>query len=197
MERMKDAGEIPRSYLAIPHSAELAEYIGVMLGDGHIEKFPRTERIIISCNSKNMGMIERYALMTERLFNKKPTVEKVACCNNVRIHLYQKEISRRLRIPTGNRSQFDFKVPRWISANKAYYAALLRGLFEAEGSLSIHLPTCTYNFQFCNMNPSLLAAVEGGLRKLGYNPEIRQKYVRLRRKAEVASCIDLIKFRIY
>lgn len=197
MEKQKIEGKIPDDYPALPYSPELAEYIGVVLGDGHIAKFPRTERITISCNSANQGFIDRYALLTKNLFKKDPTVEKVKNVNNVRIHLYQKYISKRLGIPSGNRKELDFKAPQWIVDDKDCLIGFLRGLFEAEGSLSIHLPTCTYNFQFCNYNPSLLSAVENGLISLGYHPEVRKKYIRLRKKAEVASFRDLIKFRVY
>ena len=30
---------------------ELAELIGILLGDGHVQKFPRTDRIVITCAS--------------------------------------------------------------------------------------------------------------------------------------------------
>lgn len=195
--KMKKIGKIPSSYPPFRPSENLAEYIGVVLGDGNISKFPRSERIIIAANSNNHGFIKRYADFTQIIFNKKPTVSKVKSKNCVRISLYQKEISRRLRIPTGNRGPKKIKIPKWIWENDLYVISLLRGLFEAEGSLSIHLPTCTYNFQFCNKNASLLKITEKGLRMLGYHPEIRKAGVRLRRKAEVESFKKLIRFREY
>jgi hypothetical protein len=73
----------------------------------------------------------------------------------------------------------------------------LRGLFEAEGSLCIHLPTCTYNFGFCNKNPSLLTIVKDSLELLGYNPKISGYNIGLRRKAEVESFRILSEFRKY
>jgi hypothetical protein len=73
----------------------------------------------------------------------------------------------------------------------------LRGLFEAEGSLSIHLPTCTYNFAFSNTNQYLLKIVEIGLKRLEFHPEVRHNAIRIRRKAEVEELKNLLHFRQY
>jgi hypothetical protein len=196
-EEMMQAGKIPRNYPPLPQSGELAEYIGVVLGDGNISKFPRTERIIISGNANNPGFIERYENLTRKLFLKKPTIEKISRRNAIRISLYQKCISRRLSIPTGSRAEFNFKIPSWINKSRPYLIRLLRGLFEAEGSLSIHKPTCTYNLQFSNKNQSLLKAVADSMKVMGYHPEMRKTATRLRRKMEVAKFQKLIKFREY
>ncbi len=196
-EGMKKIGLIKTSYPNFTHGGDLAEYVGVVLGDGNISSFPRCERIIISCNSNNSGFVERYAKLTKKLFGKNPAVSKVKDKNNIRISLYEKKISARLGIPAGNRKAINYRVPKWISENRANVIRFLKGLFEAEGSLSIHLPTCTYNFQFCNKNKSLLNAVEHGLKNLGFHPEIGKVYIRLRKRAEVEKFREMITFRMY
>lgn len=195
--RMRLLGVIPNGYPRLHRSGDLAEYIGVVLGDGHIEKFPRTERVLISANSNNPGFIERYARMTKKIFDKEPTVQKVSNKNNVRISLYQKEISKRLGIPCGHRGNITVRIPKWVWARESYIKRLLRGLFEAEGSLSIHRPTYTYNLGFSNRNQSLLNIVRNGLILLGYHPEVRSVAVRLRRKQEVEKFLNSVRFRKY
>lgn len=194
-EKMRTLGKIPNVSIVFSPSKDLAEYIGVVLGDGNISKFPRTERLIIVSNSNNQYFIRRYSFITEKLFNKKPTISKINGHNAIRISIYQNNISYRLGIPTGNRNGIYIKTPKWIWKEKAYITNLLKGLFEAEGSLSIHLPTCTYNFQFKNNNSHLLNAVEKGLIILGYTPEVRKNAIRLRKKKEVESFRQLIDFR--
>lgn len=196
-EKMKLSGRLPATYPPFIHSEILAEYMGFTLGDGHISKFPRTERILLSLNSNNQGLVDRYARFTEKIFNKKPAVSKVPDVNNIRISLYQKHISKRLGIPSGNKGYINIKIPKWISGNKSYLISFLKGLFEAEASLSIHKPTCTYNFQFTNKNESLLNTVEWDLKKLGYHPERRKYSVRLRKKLEVEKFRKTIRFREY
>lgn len=195
--QMKLEGKIPSDYPVLNKNADLAELIGVILGDGHIEVFPRTERLLIVGDSKKMGFINHYAVLVEKVFNKKPSINYVKASNTVRISLYQKNISQRLGIKSGNRSGYAYEIPAWIRYNTANLIGFLKGLFEAEGSLSIHLPTYTYNFQFTNMNPYLLAIVRDSLISLGYHPEVRAIYIRLRKKVEVASFKELIHFRDY
>ncbi len=195
-DEMKRTGKMPK-YLSFIKSKDLAEYTGVILGDGNISSFPRTERLIIVGNSNNVGFIRRYSLLTEKIFGKIPTVTKVSGANAIRISIYQKFISKRLDIPSGNRAKYIFKIPAWILCNKNYMVGLLKGLFEAEGSFSVHLPTYTYNFSFSNRNISLLDGVEKALVLLGFHPERRNTEVRLRKKHEALEFERLISFRKY
>lgn len=196
-EKMRKLGKIPSGYPEFPRNEQLAELIGVVLGDGNLSRFPRTERIIIVGNSNNQGFTNRYSSILEKFFLKKPYVSKIRGANCIRISLYQKFISKRLGIPTGDRGKIVYKLPVWIKNNNVFLTSFLKGLFEAEGSLSIHLKTYTYNFQFSNLNKSLLSIVKEGLISLGYNPEIRNISIRLRKKHEVFSFKNLIKFRDY
>lgn len=196
-EKMKKIGKIPNDYPPFSESEHLAEYIGVVLGDGNIGKFPRTERIVLVGNANNQGFIRRYGKITGELFHKRPTISNLTDSNATRISLYQKKISERLKIPTGSRKDLTIKIANWIWSDKKYVVSLLRGLFEAEGSLSIHIPTGTYNFQFKNNNKSLLRIVLRSFRLLGYHPEIRINSIRLRKKLEVESFRNLIQFRVY
>jgi intein-encoded DNA endonuclease-like protein len=187
----------PILYANFSHTGDVAEYIGVVLGDGNIEQFPRTERITIIGDAKKMGFVIRYAMLTEKLFHKKPAVARMKNSNVVRISLYQKFIARRLGIPTGNRKDFPYKLPLWIAINKNYLLRFLRGLFEAEGSLSINLPTYTYNFAFSNLNQHLLLIVRDILQKLEFHPEVRHNAIRIRKKAEVERLGNMLHFREY
>jgi hypothetical protein len=73
----------------------------------------------------------------------------------------------------------------------------IKGLFEAEGSFSIHKKTYTYNFGFSNVNVSLLDEVEKALKILGFHPERRTNAVRLRKKKETLEFQRTIGFREY
>lgn len=194
---LKLSGKIPDCDSPFPESSELAEYIGVVLGDGNISNFPRTERILIVGDLNKMGFIKHYAKLTEAIFRKKPSVGFIKNTNAVRISLYQKNISQRLGIPTGNRSNLKFNVPNWITNNEVFIVKFIKGLFEAEGSLSIHKKTYTYNFQFSNKNNSLLKIVKDTLILLGYHPEVRYNSIRLRKKLEVERFKNLIEFRSF
>lgn len=196
-EEAKRKGLIKTHYPFLKESGDLAELIGVILGDGHIQKFPRTEGLTVAANSNNTGFIKRYSDLIEKLFDKKPYIKKQIISNCTRIRIYQKYISKRLNIPTGNRSKFKAKTPKWIWQNKGLLIRFLRGLYEAEGSFCVHKPTSTYKFLFSNRNPYLLNIVYRGLVKLGFSPHRSPDKIQLSKKEQVCRCKDLVQFRIY
>lgn len=195
--KMKELGLIRSVYPPFEKTVDLAFLIGLSLGDGNIQKFPRTERLLIALNSNNDKLIKYTAKIMSNVFDKKAISKKTKGVNCVRVWVYQKNISKRLNIPSGNRSKSKKGIPNWIWRSKKYIIGCLKGLFEAEGSLSIHLPTCTYNFQFSNKNKKLLDDVGKALEFLKFHPEYRKCATRLRKREEVGRFKNLISFREY
>lgn len=196
-EKMRKIGKIKSEYPEFVKNGELAEFIGVILGDGNIYKFPRTESLSLFSNSNNPGFIERYSNMFENIFHKKPTVSKRKHMNCVKITIYEKNISKRLGIPPGARIKKKISIPDWILLNRNFIVRYLRGLYEAEGCLSIHKPTGTYKLFFSNRNKSLLNNVFYLVKKLGFHPHIRYCDVQLSRKDEVNKLMKILQFKKY
>jgi hypothetical protein len=184
-------------YSPLKKSGDLAELIGVILGDGNIYKHPRTEELRISSNSEDKEFIKRYERLVAKIFKKKPKLEKVKNSNCIYIRIYQKDMSERLGIPLGSRRDQQIRIPRWILKNKIYLIKYLRGLYEAEGSFCVHIPTYTYKFLFRNKNKSLLRNVYNGLKILGFHPHRSRFQIQISKKKEVYKIKDLIKFRQY
>lgn len=193
----RHVGKIPNTHTPLARSEPLAFLIGLILGDGHIEKFPRSERLRIVLGTDKPLLWQHAAQVTRSIFAKEPRVQqrKHAAC--VDISLYQTRLSERLGIPIGGRGKLAIQLPEWIRSNQRYLIACLKGLFEAEGSYSVHAPTYTYNLSFSNRNPALLSEVEWALTFLGFHPERRSYAVRLRKKHEAICFIELIHFRSY
>jgi len=195
---MMALGKIRSIYPPFKKNGDLAELVGMVLGDGHIEKFPRTESLTIACNSNNPGLIKRYSRLVAILFDKEPYIAKVSKGKNcIRVRIYQKNISKRLAISTGNKSKIKIQTPKWISGDKDFLIRYLRGLYEAEGSFCVHKPTYTYKFLFGNRNESLLRNVYRGLKILGFHPHKSRYQIQVSKKEEVYKIKDLIKFRQY
>lgn len=193
----RDTGKIPNTQAPLAKNEQLAFLIGMILGDGHIAKFPRCERLRIVLGTDKPLLWEYTARVVQNVFSKQPSVwrRKQAAC--VEISLYQTRLSDRLSIPSGDRRNLAVRLPDWIRSDDRHMIACLKGLFEAEGSYSVHAPTYTYNLSFSNRNPSLLDEVERALISLGVHPERRSYAVRLRKKREAAQFIELIRFRSY
>lgn len=196
-EEMKQEGKIKSTYPSFKKDGNLAELLGVILGDGNICKFPRTEALRIVGNSNNPGYVNRYAKIVELVFKKKPSVAKRKDANAYNITIYQKKISKRLNIPTGSKRDLKIVVPKWILTKEKYICRYLRGLYESDGCYCVHEPTYTHKFIFTNMNQSLLNVVYNLLKRLGLHPHMTKYNVQISRKAEVAKAMKLLQFRIY
>lgn len=120
--------------------------IGLVLGDGHIEKFPRSERLHIVLGTDKPLLWQHVVKAVEQVFSKKAWVWRAKRGNYVEISLYQTRISEQLGIPTGNRGSFAVRLPEWIRSDRRHLVACPKGLFEAEGSYSFHAPTYTHKW---------------------------------------------------
>lgn len=196
-DEQKRLGLMKSAYPLLQRSGDLAELIGVVLGDGHIGKHPRCESLRIVGSGNNPGFSERYAALVERIFEKKPHVALRSRVNAINITVYQKGIAQRLDIPSGSRANHDFTLPKWIEDNRGHKLRFLRGLYEAEGSVSHHKETYTHKFEFANKNPALLNVVFQLVSELGFHPHRSKFKVQVSRKEEVQNLPDLLQFRRY
>ena len=195
-EEMRRSGKWP-SYGPLKESGDLAELIGVVLGDGSIHAFPRTECLRIVCNTQYPDWIKRCEMLIKNVFDKKPNIGKRKDSNCCNVTLYQKEISKRLGIHIGSQGNRSLSIPGWVLKNRQFVLRYLRGLYEAEGNLSIHEPTYTYKFMFTNRNDSLLEHVEFLWKQLGFHPHRSTHTVQISKKDEVFKASELIGFRKY
>lgn len=194
---MIEKGKFLDSPKKLEKTKDLAELIGVILGDGNIHKFPRTEALTIASNAKSIGFISRYSELIYKVFGKKATTYKQLKSNCVKIRIYQKYISQRLGIPCGARGKLTIKIPNWVIKDKENLISYLRGLYEAEGSFSVHEPTYTHKFLFANKNESMLDNVYRSLLILGFHPHRSRYQIQVSKKKEVYEVKELLKFRQY
>lgn len=194
-ENAKKLGIIPNPEKLFNQNEDLAFLTGLILGDGHLAKASRTEVLRITLGTDKPDLWKYAAKIVSRVFNKKPNIRKRKHSEAMDITIYQNNLAKRLFIPLGPKRKYRLKLPPWIWGNKSFLISAVKGLFEAEGSFSIHLKTCTYNFAFCNFNTSLLLEVKKALILFGYHPEERKTAIRLRKRDEALSFEQLIKFR--
>jgi len=191
------AGKIPLTHTPLARTEQLAFLVGLILGDGHIEKFPRSERLHIVLGTDKPLLWQHVVKVVQNVFAKEAWVQRRKREACVEISLYQTRLSERLGIPAGDRRNCEVQLPEWIWADRRYLIACLKGLFESEGSYSVHAPTYTHNLSFSNSNVTLLNEAERALASLGFHPERRSYAVRLRKKHEALRFIEFIGFRSY
>lgn len=111
---------------------ELAELIGILLGDGGISR----KVIVISIQSKAKGYIERVrklvksVLKYELRFHKRKNKEVV----DLKIHSVARVACLlQLGLKMGNKVEMQVKIPDWIKANNEYFISCIRGLIDTDG----------------------------------------------------------------
>ncbi|MFA5437394.1 MAG: LAGLIDADG family homing endonuclease [Candidatus Omnitrophota bacterium] len=184
-------------YKRIPRNKDLAELIGIVLGDGNLNKHPRTENLRITCNSKDTGYAKHIQSVIKKVLRKSPSIRKRRKENAVSIDLYQCKISQRLNLPCGDKIRNNVGIPRWILKKKKYAINCLKGLFETDGCFHEDKNNYTRVIEFKNYCRKLREDVYDSLRGLGFNPQLGQNYVRLAKKGEVYRFKEVLDFRNY
>lgn len=175
----------------------LAELIGIILGDGNLYRHKRTEQLRVVCNSNEKGFIQHTAGLIRIIFLKNPTILKRKGQNATNITLYQCKICKRLGLPAGDKIKNNVGIPLWIKTNRKFGINCLKGLFETDGCFVEDEDNYTQIIEFKNNCKRLREDVYNILLNLGFNPQLGQNYVRLARKGEVYKFKDLIDFRNY
>ncbi len=160
---------------------DLAEYVGIMLGDGGIT----SSQCTITLNSyADRDYISFVSDFTYKLFGEKPKMFKKKDCNAITLYysgsaLVKYLCSIGLRI--GNKVKQQVDVPDWIKTSRPYRIACLRGLMDTDGGVFIHKYTVNgkqYKYKkicFSNRSIPLLLFVMKALGELGFNPKIIDK----------------------
>jgi len=159
-------------------SSILAEFIGIMLGDGGVSS---DYQISISFNPKEdikyahyiqSIIVKLFALSTTiRIREKYGSGEVIASGRNL------VEFLKQCGIKKGNKVANKIDIPQWIWSSKRYKIACLRGLVDTDGCFYHHryrvngkkyayLRMC-----FTNYSPPLLKSVMTILKDLNLNPK--------------------------
>ncbi|MCK9352040.1 MAG: LAGLIDADG family homing endonuclease [Candidatus Paceibacterota bacterium] len=168
---------------------ELAEFFGVMLGDGHVSEF----QTVVSLGTKEMLYAEYVRTLMEKLFTTKAKVG-IRKDGYKDVYISSVELSRWLQKEglVFNKVASQVGVPKWIFQKDIFMKAFLRGFFDTDGSV-YHL---RYGIQISLTNKSLplLVSLQKMLFKLEYKPsEISSGKVYITNRAEVFRFFTEIK----
>lgn len=187
----------PITYKELSKDENLAELIGIILGDGNLNKHPRTENLRITRNSNDTFYVKHVSCLIRKVFGKTPSIRKRSDENAISVDFYQCEISKRLNLPCGNKIRNNAGIPSWILLNEKHALRCLKGLFETDGCFHEDPKNYTRCIEFKNNCNKLRYDVYNSLIKLNFRPQLGNNYVRLARKNEVYKFKELIDFRNY
>lgn len=119
-------------------SNKLAEFFGVLAGDGYLIERDRIHKIGITLNLTEDEDYVRYIVtLVKHLFNINPTIQIREKTHRCDILIHSKAIAQFimfLNFPNGTKKG-KLKIPLWILKRQSYIRKFLRGLMDTDGSL--------------------------------------------------------------
>lgn len=162
-----------RNDVRIPskYSENLAEFFGIMLGDGHISHF----QIVVSLGNKEEKYAKHVNLLIKRIFkiNAKISLRSTGYRD---VYLGSVDITSWL-LKQGlvfNKVKSQVDVPSWVLSKDNFIRGFLRGFFGTDGS--VYKLKYGIQISFCNRSLSILKSLQLMLKKLRYNPSKISSY---------------------
>jgi len=188
-------------------SKELAELVGIILGDGNIFSYKKGKKIGVyslriagACKEDKEYHLNYIKPLCARLFDIKVAIQEFPHKNERFVSLYSKELVKYLEqigLKSGNKLKNKITLPRWIFDSKDLLNACIRGLIDTDGSVfrmskkDPHL----IRINFTSYNPCLLEDVRLALIQLGFHPsKISFNKINLSRKEDIVRYLNQIGF---
>lgn len=180
-------------------SVHLAEFVGILLGDGGITK----NQIIITLHNEEKEYRRFVMELFRKLFGVQPSCSERSSDSTYRIVVSRTALVRfctkKLGLKIGNKVKQQVDIPSWIKKNERFQIGCLRGLMDTDGCVFTHhykVNNKVYVYKklaFSNGSRPLLSSVYDILKKNGFHPRYAQgKDVRLDSKEDVKRFFHII-----
>lgn len=160
-----------RTDIVIPkkYSKELAEFIGIMLGDGKISHF----QVLVTLGNKELNYANHVCDLMEQLFLVRPKIATRATGYHD-VYIGSVLLTKWLMTQglVTNKVKYQVDVPKWIFSKKVYMKMCLRGFFDTDGS--VYKLRHGIQLSFTNYSVPLLLSLQSMLLRLQYNPYLHK-----------------------
>ncbi len=194
--------------IVVPNKNEdLAEAVGIILGDGHISEFIRGKKIrnyfikIAGNTYTDLDYLKRYIpLLFKKLFEEQGKIFISKKKNEGYFTLYGKnyvEFFKSLGLGTGNKKTNNQSIPKWIKEDDKLLKKCLRGLIDTDGSVHIiSKNNRNIRISYTSYIPRLLDDVRVSLIKLGFTPSkiISERQIFISKQEEIKKYSNEIGF---
>ena len=155
-----------RTDLSIPKhlSNELAEFIGIMLGDGKLSHF----QVLVTLGNKELHYANYVCDLMKGLFLVRPKISTRATGYHD-VYIGSVLLTRWLMSQglVTNKVKYQVDIPKWIFSKKEYMEMCLRGFFDTDGS--VYKLRHGVQISFTNYSLPLLISLQSMLFRLGYS----------------------------
>lgn len=182
-----------------PRSEKLAEFFGIMIGDGTISKYQISVSLSSIVDIPYSNYVRRLIL---ELFNVQPTVAKLKNANCITITLSSIDLVEFLianGLLLGHKIRQGLDIPSWICSDRSYSNACLRGIFDTDGCIFsenhfINQKNYTYpRMALVSASPNLRNSIFRALTQLDMLPKLRNnRSVNLERLTDIETYFRVI-----
>jgi len=158
----------------IKDKENLAYVIGVALGDGNLSNpNKRAIRLRVTCDSSYQQTANEITQALKKLLpNNKVSHQRGPKDSYFNISVYSNKLGDYMPWKVGYGSKFvqQAHVPKWITTNKKFTRACLRGLIQTDGS--IYMDRGYRMINFTNIILPLAEDTKSMIEELGYKPHL-------------------------
>lgn len=181
-------------------SKELAEFFGIMLGDGHVPIFGSQIQIAVN-KTDDAKYLKFICGFVKKLFGRKPGVYNRILQNASVISFSSVDLISyllRLGLKRGNKVKLQIDIPKWIKRDLELSKACIRGLVDTDGCIfteSHKINGKLYNYKrlnFSNRSLNLLKSVFIVFKKLGLNPKMKRYCVQIEDQQGIKKYFEII-----
>lgn len=180
----------PRDIRYPSKGRRLAEFVGIMLGDGGI-----TERqVVVTLNAETDAAYSRFVWsLLRELFGTTPRLYRRERIVNVTISRTRLvKLCQSLGLKVGSKVRQGADIPLWIFERRSFVVACLRGLMDTDGCIfqECHringTKYCYPRLSLVSLSPPLRASMMRALAQLGFTPKLRNnRSVQLEKRDEI------------
>ncbi|MBI2048901.1 MAG: hypothetical protein HY434_01885 [Candidatus Liptonbacteria bacterium] len=168
---------VAKEFVIPERSIELAELIGIFLGDGGLTSYQTKVTVSALVDREYSYFISD---LIENVFGVKPSFFERAVDHSITLTVSGVRFVDNLEIlglKRGDKMKNQVKIPSWILSNLQYATACVRGLFDTDGGLYSHKKSSGVyiGWCFCSYSGPLLDDVKSVLRRLGLNVKKEQE----------------------
>lgn len=195
---------MPKKNITIPPKDEkLAEFVGIMLGDGNI--YSRADKGIFQIKITSNSFTDRDFVINfikpliENLFKLKVSVSFDKGRQGMNLRVASVDLVAflsSLGLISGDKIKNKVTIPPWIKVDNNLLISCIRGLIDTDGTVFRTSKTSNrWVIGFKNNNRILLEDVRNGLIDLGFHPtKIITNAIFIARKNEIGLFIEKINF---
>lgn len=180
-------------------SKALAEFVGIMIGDGGISK----EQVTVSLNPETDNPYSVFVKnLIKKLFNVEPSSYLRKDKSVVNLVVSRKRLvdfCQSIGLRVGNKLKQNLDIPEWVRENRSFRIFCLRGLVDTDGCIfnECHRINkkkyCYPRMAFTSYSRQLCSSVVRVLQDLGFSPKIRNgRNVQLESREDIVEYFRLV-----